>query len=82
VYNATIYINFNNTIALDSLKLVTMFNVIKIYTFILFLVQGIHQHATHKTEQAAQPINTAKPQQKDRTKHNVKLLIIIMTFAK
>jgi hypothetical protein len=35
VYNATIYANFNNTIAFDLLKLAKIFfNVIKIYTLI------------------------------------------------
>jgi hypothetical protein len=34
LYNATIYVNFNKTIAFDSLKLVKMF-VIKIYIYIL-----------------------------------------------
>jgi hypothetical protein len=33
VYNETIYVHFNNTIAADSLKLIIMFNVIKMYTF-------------------------------------------------
>jgi hypothetical protein len=33
IYNATIYVNFNNTIAFTSLKL-KYFNVIKIYAFI------------------------------------------------
>jgi hypothetical protein len=47
-----------------------------------YTVQGIHQHATHITEWAAQLINTAKQQQKDRTKQNVKWIIIIMTFVK
>jgi hypothetical protein len=60
VYNATIYVNFNNTIAFDSLKLVKCFNIIKIYTPIFYKmlairfspkrVQGIHQHAPHITE--------------------------------
>jgi hypothetical protein len=40
--------------------------------------KGIHQHPAHITERAAQSINTVKPQQKDRTKHNVKLIIIII----
>jgi hypothetical protein len=35
VYNATIYVNFNNTIAFDSLKVVVRFNVIKIYIFLI-----------------------------------------------
>jgi hypothetical protein len=42
----------------------------------------IHQHATHTTERAAQPTNTVKPQQKDRTNHKIKLIIVIATIEK
>jgi hypothetical protein len=57
--------------------LITVYNA----TIYVNFNKGIHQHPTHITEWVAQLINTVKPQQRDRTKHNIKL-IIIMTFVK